>query len=473
MTILVTAILVWTVALQDAPALELAPCPGTHADDGVLCGTYEVFEDREARTGKKLGLDVIVLKATGPDPQADPIFVLAGGPGLNATRLEGGYRNSWLRRERDIVFVDQRGTGGNHKLDCVLPGDDGDLQSILELAFQVQYFAPCLEELQERANLELYTTPIASDDLDEVRAALGYEKINLIGGSYGTRASLVYMRRHPESVRTAILDGVAPIAFTNPLFHAWGSQQALELVFAECAGDPACAAAFPELAQELEVVLSRLDAEPARVTVRVAGTDEEIELQLTRGAFGGSLRLMLYYLGGNRRVPLLIHRAYEGDYKPFVLEAIRGNRSIRNLVAMGMLLCVTCVEDVARIDPETIPRWTDGTFSGDARVRAQIEICEIWPRGKIPEDYGDPVRSKAPTLVLSGTLDPVTPPFWGAEAASHLENGLHLVVPGCHGVMRSGACMRSIVAQFLADGSIDGLDTACIEELELPPFELP
>jgi pimeloyl-ACP methyl ester carboxylesterase len=214
-------------------------------EGNISRGSYAVFEDREAQSGRMIHLDLVILHATGPDPKPDPVFYLAGGPGQAAADLYRGYLESPLRLDRDIVFVNHRGTGGDNDLRCELHGGDENIQGYLENAFDVEEFRRCLEELKKKFDLTKYSTPIAMDDLDEVREALGYERINMLGTSGGTRSILVYMRRHPETVRSAILIGVVPIAYRNPLYHPWGAQHAIELLFGECAGETGCREAFP------------------------------------------------------------------------------------------------------------------------------------------------------------------------------------------------------------------------------------
>lgn len=434
-------------------------------------GTFAVFEDREAQEGRMIKLDVVIVHATSQNPKPDPIFVLAGGPGADVTKRANGYKEHWMRNERDIVLVSQRGTGGDNFLDCELAANDDDLQGYLDPLFNIDAFRACLEELKQKYDLTKYSTCLAMDDVNEIRQVLGYEKINLTGVSYGTRAALVYMRRHPETVRTAILNGVVPIAFKNPLFHAPAAHEAIRLLFAECANDPDCHAEFPNLEDEFQIILERLDKEPADVTITHPVTSERVPVKLSREAFVEALRTMMY--SGRRvlGVPSLIHQAFEGNFEPFAQLGMESNRGIRNSLALGMLLCVTCAEDLARITEEEIIEITDGTFMGGSRVRQQMAICEFWPKSGIPENYGDPVSVEVPVLLLSGTLDPVTPPRWGAEAASHLSHSLHLVVPGAHGV--GGPCIMSIQQQLLESGSVENLDISCTEEMRKIRFRIP
>lgn len=435
----------------------------------VSRGTFAVFEDREAQEGRMIHLDVVVLHATGPEVKPDPVFVFSGGPGANVSGYENGYARSWFREERDVVLVSQRGTGGDNRLDCKQAAPDDDLQAYFDPLFRTDTFQMCLEELKEKYDLTQYSTCMAADDYNEVRLALGYDKINLRGGSYGTRMALVYMRRHPETVRAALLNGVAPIAFKNPLFHAPGFHQAVRLLMAECANDPECNAGFPNLEEEYETILARLEQEPVTVSVTHPITNEQVPIRMSKEAFIEALRTIMY--GENREVPYFIHRASEGDFAPFAQAGLMSNWSIHRLLALGMLLCVTCAEDLDRITEEEIVEIAVGTDMGDGRIRRQKAVCEFWPRSEIPDDYGEPVRVDVPVLLISGNLDPVTPPRFGEEVARNMPNSVHLVAPGSHGVGNS--CLRSIQKQFLETGTVEGLDTSCVETLKAGRFTAP
>jgi len=435
----------------------------------VSRGTFAVYEDREAQEERMIHLDVVVLHSIGLEVKPDPLFIFAGGPGGNVAAYADSYANSWVREQRDIVFVSQRGTGGDNRLDCELAKQDDNLQSYFDPLFRIDFFRPCLEELKDKYDLTKYSTCMAADDYNEARLALGYGKINITGTSYGTRMALVYMRRHPETVRAALLNGVAPIAFKNPLFHAPGFHQAVRLLMAECANDPECYAAFPNLEEEYETILAQLEHEPAVVHVTHPLTEVQVFIKLSREAFVEALRTMMY--GGNREVPYLIHRAFEGDFAPFAQAGLMSNWSLHRLLALGMLLCVTCAEDLDRIKEEEIVEIAVGTDMGDGRIRRQKAVCEFWPRSEIPDNYGEPVRVDVPVLLISGNLDPVTPPRFGEEVARNMPNSLHLVSPGAHGVGNS--CLRSIQKQFLEKGTVEGLDTSCVETLKAEPFRIP
>jgi pimeloyl-ACP methyl ester carboxylesterase len=283
--------------------------------------------------------------------------------------------------------------------------------------------------------------------------------------------ALVYMRRHEKNVRTAILNGVAPISFKNPLFHAWAAQKGLDTIFEEIENDERKRAAFPGLREKFATILGRLDQKPAKVEVAHSNGKDRVEVELDREAFCEALRVMMYYMPSNRRVPAMLLRAHAGDYRPFAENALRSNRSLRNMLALGMLMSVVGTEDIPRISEEEIVRETANTFLGDSRVRQQMAVAVIWPRGDAGSHYGDPVSVDTPTLLLSGTHDPVTPPRFGAEAAKTLRNSLHLVVPGAHGV--GGACIDSIIRRVFETGSVAGIDTSCTKKMRLPPLRAP
>ncbi|HXT02651.1 MAG TPA: alpha/beta hydrolase, partial [Casimicrobiaceae bacterium] len=176
-----------------------------------------------------------------------------------------------------------------------------------------------------------------------------------------------------------------------------------------------------------------------------------------------------YNVPRSQRVPLLIHRAYEGDFDDFARTGLASNRGLRSSLRLGFLLAITCTEDVSRIDPSTIPRETAHTYLGDTRVREQIEACKGWPRGALPRDYGDPIRSDVPVFLLSGTVDPVAGAQFSADAAKFLPNSIHVIAPGGH--VPFGACIDSMERAFQMAASARAVDTSCVAGMRLPEFD--
>jgi pimeloyl-ACP methyl ester carboxylesterase len=455
------------VALAAPPEIELATRTDPASGTDVRVGVFRVHEDRDAREGLVLELDLVVLPALADEPAQDPVFVIVGGPGQNAAHGWRGWAGHWMRQDRDIVLVSQRGTGGNNRLACDLPASDDNLQAFLEPIFDPESFRDCAEELARRYDLSRYSTCTASEDLDDLCRLLGYEVINLYGGSYGSRAELEFIRHHPERVRSAVLNSVAPVSFVNPLYHAISAQAALDAIFEECESRAEYRARFGDIRAKFDGVMARLEAEPARATVRHPVTGERVSVRLSRDAFAETLRVMMYT--DSRSVPRVIDRAHRGEFDEFAQRGLERNRALRNSLALGMLMCVTCTEDVARIRDEDIAPLTDGTFLGDVRIRRQVAACADWPESIVCPPHAEPVTSDVPVMLISGTLDPVTRPWFGEEAASHLANSLHVVVPGSHG--NNDPCVQSIMRRFLEGASPD-VDCSCVWNLTLPAFNM-
>src|SRR5712692_9088698 len=333
--------------------LQLEPCRTPNLDESARCGNYEVFEDRAAKAGRRIALKVMVLPATGPKAAPDPVFFLAGGPGQSAVAVATAAGNKFMaevRRERDIVLVDQRGTGGSHPLNCVLNNGPNDLRSyFFEEIFPAERLRVCRAELEKDANLALYTTPIAMDDLDEVRAALGYGRINLYGGSYGSNAAFVYLRQHPDRVRSMVVIGVAPVDYKLPLAWARGVQHAMERLFDDCAADEGCRKSVPKLREDFAAVLAQLDKGPVSFELPNPATQRMQTVRLSRASFNEHLRGLLYSPEYASVLPLLINAAAQGEFQLFgaaVLEFARTFRGLANQLATGMSLSVICAEHV-------------------------------------------------------------------------------------------------------------------------------
>lgn len=456
-----------TEAAPQPLGLQLKPCEPQAGPGQSLCGTFRVPEDRAVPSGRVLPLKVVVLKAKAASPK-EPVFFLSGGPGQGATGQAEGFQDSWIRDEHDIVLMDLRGTGGRTAQDC--PPKD-DLQGYLEPPLSGQErLRACRARLEQTADLTKYNTAIAMQDLDALRQAMGYDKIDIYGGSYGTRAGLAYVHAYGAHVRAAVMTGLSAMENRSPLYHAAAAQRAFDMVVAQCEAEPQCQAAFPHIKADLAEVQARLRTAPAKVTVKHPATGKEAEVVLDAGAFGEGLRGMLYSSEGGRRIPLLLKRATEGDLRPFAETALRGGYSVAHGLRVGLLLSASCPEDVARIRPGDLARETAGTFLGDRRVKDQMAGCAVWPKSTMPAGYYGPFRSDVPALLVSGDLDPVTPPTWVEPYRRYMPNSLSVVFPGAH--TEGNDCLEAIVRQFLDKASPQGLDTGCVSAVKLPPFVL-
>ena len=467
-----------SAARQNGAAITLTPCEVRGIQGPAKCGTFEVFENRATRKGRKISLNILVLPATGEKREPDPFFYFAGGPGSGATEDAPGIAQGFakIREHRDLVFVDQRGTGKSYQLECVFY-DPNDPQSHLGYFFPLEQVRKCRADLETKAELRLYTTTIAMDDIDEVRATLGYDKINLLGASYGTRAAMVYLRQHPKNVRTVMLQGVSPTNMYLPGDYPVQTERALQGVLHECVTDEACNKAFPNIKGETKAVLDRLIKGPVDVEVRLPNTDAPIKVSLSRNVAAEAIRYMLYNPGGAARVPLVLHQAAEGDFAPLAQFALRFRRTLVGTGSNGMYLTVTCAEDIPWVkrDAGESERFAQNTFLGDYRLQQQREACELWPRAKVDSDYFKPVRSDVPVLILTGEWDPVTPPANGDYVARSFSNSLHIVVPhGAHGFggLEGLDCINRLTTEFVERGTTKGLDTSCVKNVRRRGFVL-
>lgn len=446
------------------PTLPLEDCHLRGSDRPARCGVLPRAEDPAHPEAGELAIRVVVVPASDA-PRRNPLYLLAGGPGQAASEafapLLGRFED--LGRDRDIVLVDQRGTGSSAPLDCDAPRDR-PLAERLSEEIDVALLRTCLAGYEH--DPRNFITAIAMEDLDAVRDSLGHTKIDVIGGSYGTRAALVYARAHPDRVGHVVIDGVAPVDMALPSSFARDAESALVAAFRDCANQPGCAASFPDAEQAFRRWLAGLAAKP-RVTVHDPRTGEPADIELRHELVAFGIRSALYAPALVAALPLALDRAQHGDLDPLIAQSLVFGEALEDQFSVGMFLSVVCAEDVPFIDPAVL---ADGerTMLGSRYVDVLRESCAVWPRAELPAGYREPVRLDIPTLVLSGALDPVTPPRWGAHALETLSAGHHVIVPGAgHGTLHY-ECIGGIVQAFLDDAG--ALDVACTESLVRPPF---
>ncbi|HEX4300069.1 MAG TPA: alpha/beta hydrolase [Gammaproteobacteria bacterium] len=466
----------FVAGVQAAPASPAAARPEFHecqigAADAVqrqqaLCATVTVPEDRQHPSAKKIGLHVAWLRARASIPESDALFFIAGGPGQASTEafLEESPAFDRIRGEHDVVLVDQRGTGSSNRLDC--PAPPGDAQpSDAQISAAAE---ACLKQLP--GDPRFYTTTVAVQDLEAVRAAMGYPEVDLYGISYGTRVALQYLRAYPDSVRSVILDGVVPADLALGPGVSLDAQRALGLIFKRCDADAACHKAFPDLAADFAGLQRGLAAHPASVTLRdpLSGAPRTETLDWDKVA--GAVRLMSYQSETASLLPLLIHQAGAAhDYAPLMGAALIFSSEIDDSFANGMSAAVLCTEDAPFLTGDYAKALQD-TYLGAYTVDTLMKSCKLWPRGVMAPDFKQPVVSAKPVLLLSGEDDPITPPANAEHAAKTLSNSLSLVVPGQgHGNVFRG-CVPRIAAAFVDAGSIRSLDAACVKEIKPFPF---
>ena len=455
------------ILLNPRRKLDLHPCGIAELTKDALCGEYAVYEDRTRHTGRKIKLNVMVLPALVDKPAPDPIFYLQGGPGGAATSVAGAAFMMRLYRTRDVVLLDQRGTGRSNPLQCNLRGTD-DMRGAFVEGYTVEAVRACRGELEKNADLRLYTTTIAMADLDDVRAALGYDKINVYGGSYGSTAALSYLNFYPQHVRTVTIQGVAPPDSPLPLAFGKGVENAINRLIDDCAAEEKCKTAFPELRQDWTTVVANISKGPVTFDALNPYTQQKQPVTMTREGFAELIRLVLYNPTVISLLPASIHEMSQGDYSHFAFYAYQIRHGLDVAIARGMQLSVICVEDIPFLKAADIQSEMSGTFYGSDKAHAYIRACEQWPRGEMPPKFRQPIKSALPVLILSGELDPVTPPYLATPLLRWLPNGRQVIMHNAtHNLYE---CQEKLAREFIERGTATGLDTSCVEGIKRLPF---
>lgn len=443
--------------------VALTECRLPRIAQPVQCGRVEVPEDRSRPGGRNLSLFVAILPANTLSPEPDPLLLLAGGPGQAASTLGPfALQLNAIRRTRDIVLIDQRGTGRSSRLDCPAFAPDEHAEFDID---PVPKSLLCAWQLAERRiDASLYTTTAWVADLEAARAALGYGRWNLWAGSYGTRVAQEYLRRHPDRVRSMVLDGVAPPSLRIS-FDVWRTRDdALDGVIAACRASPPCAKAHPDPAETLAELRRALEG-GAKVMLRDPRTGIAREMHVDFDTVIGALQPLTYAPEAASLIPELLALAREGDYAPLVAASLVVIGDLPDQFSPALHYSVTCAEDVPRVTPLERINGVD-----DERVRVlarrTLAVCDQWPKGSYPKDFTQPVTSDVPVLLLSGGLDPVTPPAYATEVAKGLRNSRHVVAKGFGHIVSPHACAPRLIAAFVDEAGFTRLPQSCIDFLE-------
>ena len=462
-----TAIALFTSACGDratpAPRIALSECRLPRVAQSVQCGALVVPENRAEPQGRKLSIFVAVLPANTPSPKPDPLVLLAGGPGQAASTLGPfALQLGAVRRTRDIVLIDQRGTGRSSRLDCPAFAPDEHAEFDID---PVPKSLLCAWQLAERnVDASQYTTSAWIADIEAVRDALGYRELNLWGGSYGTRVAQEYLRRHPERVRSVVLDGVAPPSLRIS-FDVWRTRDdALDGVIAACRASAPCAKAHPEASATLEDIRRGLDG-GRTIELRDPRTGITREMRVDFDTVIGALQPLIYAPEAASLIPQLLALARDGDFAPLVAASLVVVGDLPDDFSPALHYSVTCAEDVPRVT-------RDERINGvaDERVRAlarrTLAVCDQWPKGTFPADFTQPVSSAVPVLLLSGGLDPVTPPAYAADVARGFPRSRHVVAQGFGHIVSPHACAPRLIAAFVDEAGFSSLPQTCVDFLE-------
>jgi len=466
--------------LGAAQAAGPQPCRVDGLPHEVQCGTLERALDPARPDGPRFTLHYVVVPALARRKLPDPVFLLAGGPGQSAISLAAQVMPLFARlnNRRDIVFVDQRGTGRSAPLDCEEPrelalAEAADPQKQLQRLAQCRQTLPRLPYVKRPADLGFFTTTLAMQDLDAVREAMGAERINLVGASYGTRAALEYQRQFPQALRRSVLDGVAPPDMVLPVSAGTDAQAALDALFTACSSEPACTRQWPALRQQWDTLLASL---PRVVTVADPLSGRPETFTLSRDLLLGAVRTPLYLPTLAAGLPAAIQAAAEGRFEPLAaLAGVLSRRSGPRLFT-GMHFAVICAEDAPRIAAAAAASAPARDFGAGLAPLYQ-QACADWPRGALPEAFYRIGPALTPVLLLSGGIDPATPPRHAKRVSDALgAQARHVVVPNAgHGLLGSG-CVPDLLYRFIDardDADALALDTACATAMPRPSAFVP
>ena len=472
------------------PTFEQAPCPfNVPAGAPVECGFVVVPEDHNDPDGPTIRLASVIIKDQSGDHQPDPVILLAGGPGEKtvATAPALAQLLAPIHPNRDLILFDQRGVGlSEPALECpevvqvvfdLLDEPDPDVaqQTVFDAVMA------CRDRLvSEGHNLSAYNTTQNASDVSAIRIALGYEQINLWGGSYGSLLAQAVMRDHPENIRSAAIISVLPLETSFFVEASATTANAVMRLLDACAADEACNSAYPNLQEALFEVIDQLNEEPVPITVMNPLDGQSYDAILTGDGVLGNLVTFLYFTQIIPVLPQAIHDVHNEDYG-LMTQLSSTILALLELTSRGMMLSVMCTDDLIDRTPEdllnimaALPRQLVGSADPEFEIEYGIfGVCENWPVEEADPWVKEPLVSDIPTLALSGEFDPVTPPEYGQLAASYLSNSFFFELPGIgHDILVASECARSIIGDFFADPT-QAPDASCIAEMPGVAFDLP
>ena len=447
--------------------LTLEPCDIGKRGSGTptvraYCTGLEVPENHAAPAGRRIRLRIAVVRAEAARAEPDLVTFLDGGPGGAATddypSIAGAFEP--MRKQRAVLLVDQRGTGGSNALDC-----GGDASA--SVARAVESLRNCVSRLAPRAAPQYYTTRDAVADLEAVRRALGSPPLDLIGVSYGTRLAQQYARAHPYAVRALVLDSAVANGLALGSEHARNLEAALQALFARCRTEPACAARYGDPYQTLRRLQVRLRSHPQQLTLRDPYTFRVQQKTVDEGALAQLVRLYAYSPLTAALLPYALQEADAGHYEPLLGQAQVVIGDVSDSLTGGMALSVTCAEDADRL---RVNPSDEGTVMGNGLTTWLLAACPVWPHGARPADFGAPLTGPLPVLVLAGEHDPVTPRRYAREIVRTLPHARLLELKGQgHGLLPVG-CVPRLLDEFLRTLDAQHLDAKCLDMLAQTPF---
>ncbi len=474
------------ISAQDesvVPYAEARPCRGDIPRSvSISCGVVVVTEDRANPEAGTIELAYVVVHSNSNDPALDPVISLTGGPGgITVPYLSRSLRRNYYEflNDRDLIFFDQRGTGFSEPfIDCDNMINHNYNTAGMEMSDEqrndgwVNSLLDCRNSMD--ADLNLVNTPTFAADLADIRVALGYDEWNLFGVSYGTILALTTMRDFPEGIRSVIIDSVSPLDANLWEEIALNQARGFDLLFASCAADDECAAAYPTLEADFYALVEQLNAEPVLVSGRHTFVNVNFSAYVDGDMLASEVFSRLYVKDAIPELPRMIARLAAGETRELL--TIAQNTLDRPFgISEGMYYSVHCAEEVPFTDAEITVTNIDALHpvlreSRQLGFNYLLDLCDVWDVATLDASENDPVVSDIPTLVLSGEFDPITPPRWGEQAATTLSNSYVYMFPGVgHGAVRSDVCALDIALQFL-DAPLQEPDASCIDDMPAPDF---
>ncbi|MGB5246339.1 MAG: alpha/beta hydrolase [Woeseia sp.] len=473
--IAVSGLLLGSPSIAADEGIDLRDCriyagpgyPGIKARCGILLRPLNPADP----SSPNIDLHVAIVPALTLQPETDAFVPIAGGPGQSTIEFYAAQAGAFekIRRKRDIVLIDQRGTGDSSPLSCDIEDaatgndmSDAEIRAVTE---------ECLSALPQ--DPRYFTTSVAVQDLEALRKELGYTQFNLYGVSYGSRVAQHFARRYPDATRTLILDGVVPPQLALGPEIALEAQRALQTVFARCAENAACDQRFPNLAQRFSALKEQLQAQPVTVDVPDPTSGKPDTLEFGSTELAGALRLLSYNPMTIALMPLLISEAADGNFLPLAAQHLMSSNAMEEALSIGMHNAVVCTEDAPFYRESELPREALAqTYIGAILLESMQTMCGVWPAGMIDAEFKEPLTTDLPVLLLSGAEDPITPPAYAERAMVNMRNAKHLIGRNQgHGLAPTG-CVPNIMADFVSAASVAALDSECMERLFAMPFFL-
>lgn len=443
---------------------EVTPCFIDGFRERVACYEAEMPIDYADPGAGTLTLGYVIIPARSRDGAADPLFVLAGGPGQAASEY-GALANiafGDVLAKRDLVLIDQRGTGRSMPLRCALDGVGESLEE------STRVIADCRAGFD--VDVSAFTVENVIRDMEAVRAAHGYQEINLWGVSYGTRTAALYVRRHPQRVRSMVLDGVLPPDVSLYESAPASAERAKSLLIEACSYQPSCAERYPALESQIEALMDQARAGDLHYVGPDPLSGAPIDLAVPFETAVEALRAVMYQADATGVLPYAIDAADQGNLAP-LMAGLGNGSAVADSMHIGATLSILCGEEVERTSQEAVAAAAEASFAGTSYYDSWRRFCDGWDY-RLPEwdDIHDPLTTDVPALLLSGHLDPVTPPGLGQHLADSLQNARHIIVPGTGHNTSFAACLPQLIGEFIETLDSGALDASCLDRLQRLPF---